>query len=77
VLFVGIGGTAELDQLDLLELVLANHAAHVLAVASRLAAEAGRVGAEAGGELRLVERLVAEEVGDGTSAVGMSQWSES
>ena len=58
-------GRGEFDQLDLLELVLADHAADVLAVAAGFGAEAGGVGAEAGGELGLVEGLVAEEVGDG------------
>src|SRR5471030_2580559 len=61
----GLVGVGELDQLDLLELVLADHAADVLAVAAGFGAEAGGVGAEAGGELRFVEDLVAEEVGDG------------
>ena len=45
--------------------MLADHAADVLAVAAGLGAEAGSVGAEADGELGLVEGLVAEEVGDG------------
>ena len=62
---VGVFGAGELDQLDLLELVLADHAADVFAVAAGFGAEAGGVGAEGDGELGLVEGLVAEEVGDG------------
>ena len=50
VLGVRVFGRGELDQLDLLELVLADHAADVLAVAAGFGAEAGRVGAEADGE---------------------------
>ena len=58
-------GRGEFDEFDLLELVLADHAADILAVAAGFGAEAGGVGAEAGGELGLVEGLVPEEVGDG------------
>ncbi len=65
VLFVGLFGRGELDQLDLLELVLTDHAADVFAVAAGFGAEAGGVGAVGDGELGLVEGLVAEEVGDG------------
>ena len=65
VLGVGLLGRGELDQLDLLELVLADHAADVFAVGAGFAAEAGSVGAEGDGELGLVDGLVAEEVGDG------------
>ncbi len=58
-------GRGELDQLDLLELVLADHAADVFAVGAGFGAEAGGVGAVRDGELGFVEGLVAEEVGDG------------
>ena len=64
-LVVGFFGRGEFDELDLLELVLADHAADVLAVAAGFGAEAGRVGAEGDGELGFVEGLVAEEIGDG------------
>ena len=62
---VGVLGFGELDELDLLELVLANHAADVLAVGAGLGAKAGSVGAVRDGKLGLVERLVSEEIGDG------------
>src|SRR6185312_14680738 len=64
VLLVGVFGFDELDQLDLLELVLADHAADILAVGAGFGAEAGSVGAEGDGQLRFVEGLVAEEIGD-------------
>ena len=44
VLGVGVFGAGEFDELDLLELVLADHAADVLAVLPASAAEAGGVG---------------------------------
>ena len=64
-LFVGLVGSGEFDEFDFLELVLADHAADVFAVAAGLAAEAGSVGAEAGSELGFVQGFVAEEVGNG------------
>ena len=78
VLFVGFFGRGELDQLDLLELVLADHAADVLAVGAGFGAEAGGVGAVSemvswdSSRVSSRKRLVT-----GTSAVGMSQWSDS
>ncbi len=56
-------GRREVHQLDLVELVLADQPAHVLAVRSGLAAEAGREGAVADRQRRLVEDLVAMQVG--------------
>src|SRR5207302_4500812 len=55
----------ELNQLDLLELVLADHAANVFAVGAGFAAKAGSVGAEGDRQLGFFENLVAKEVGDG------------
>jgi hypothetical protein len=65
VLGVGLFRAREFDQLDFLELVLADDAARVFAGCTGLGAKAGRVGRERDGQ-----RLVT-----GTSAVGMSQWS--
>ena len=62
---VGFFGPRELDQLDFLELVLANDAARVFARRASLGAEAGRVGRERDGQARFVENLVAVEIGDG------------
>ena len=64
VLGVGFVGARELDQLDLLELVLADDAARVLACGSGFGAEAGGVGGEADGQAGFVEDFVAVEVGD-------------
>lgn len=67
-LFVSLGalvGGGEFDELDLLELVLADHAADVAAVGAGLGAEAGGVGAEGDGKGGFVEGFVTEEVGDG------------
>jgi hypothetical protein len=52
----------ELHQLDLLELVLANDAAHVLPIGAGLRAEARRIRGQQYGQFRFVERLVAIEV---------------
>ena len=57
-------GRGDADQLDLVELVLADHAARVLAGGARLGAEAGRAGGEAQRQLLLVEDLVVHEVGE-------------
>ena len=65
VLVVRLLGARELYQFHLLKLVLANDAAHVLAVRSGFAAEARRVGGEQQGQARVVDDLVAIEVGDG------------
>src|ERR1700738_40715 len=62
---VRVFGFGKFYELDLLELVLADHAAYVFAVGAGLGAEAGCVGAEGDGELGFIEGLVAEEVGDG------------
>ena len=62
---VGVLGLGELDQLDLLELMLADDAARVLARCASLGAETGGVGREADGKARFVEDFVAIEVGDG------------
>ena len=64
VLGVRIFGAGELDQLDLLELVLADHAAGVLAVRAGLGAVAGSVGGEGDGAVGEIDGLVAEDVGD-------------
>ena len=61
---VGLFGTGELDQLDLLELMLADDAARVLARRARLGAEAGRVGRQTDRQPRLVQNLVAIKIGD-------------
>ena len=67
---VGVLGPRELDQLDLLELVLADDAARVLAGGSGLGAEARRVGRQRDGQPGFVENLVAIEVGDGNLGGG-------
>src|ERR1019366_6760557 len=54
----------ELHQFHLLELVLADDAANVAAVAAGLAAETRRVGAELDGQLLRLQRLVAINIGD-------------
>ncbi len=61
----GVFGAGELDEFYLLKLVLADHAADVLAVAAGFGAEAGGPGAKAQGAGAEVEGFVAEEVGDG------------
>ncbi len=65
VLGVGVFGGAELDELDLLELMLADHAAGVFAVGAGFGAEAGGVGGEGDGAGAEVDDFVAEDVGDG------------
>jgi hypothetical protein len=75
VLGVGFLGARELDQLDLLELVLADDAARVFAGRAGLGAEARRVGREGDGQARFVENFVAIEIGDGDFGGGISQWS--
>src|SRR5690606_2672274 len=62
-LLVGVGGSGELDELDLVELVLSDESAGVAPVAAGLEPETGCVCAESGGELLCVEDLVTEEVG--------------
>ena len=62
---VGVFRERELDQLHLLELVLADDAARVLAVGARLAAEAGGPGAMLHGKLLRLQHLVAIEIGHG------------
>ena len=52
-----------MDQLDLVELVLADQAAHILAVGAGLGAEAGGVGGVAQRQVGLVEDLAAVQVG--------------
>ena len=54
----------QLDELDFVELVLADEAAHVLAVGARLAAETGRVGRVAQRQEALVQDLFAVEIGE-------------
>lgn len=61
---VGILGPANLHELHLLELVLADHAAHVLAVRARLGAEAGGMGGEAQWQLFGGEDPFAHQVGE-------------
>ena len=61
---VGLLGRGDRDQLDLVELVLADHAARVLAGGARLGAEARRPGGEAQRQRLLVEDLVAHQVGE-------------
>src|ERR1035438_6347023 len=63
VLFVRLLGLGELHQLDLLELVLADDAAHVLAIRTGFAAEARRISSQRDGQPRAVERFVAIEIG--------------
>jgi hypothetical protein len=53
VLFVRFFRPRELHQFDFLKLMLPDDAAHVFAVGSRLAAEAGRVGGERDRQPRL------------------------
>ena len=64
VLGVGLLGRGDADQLDLGELVLADHAARVLAGRARLGAEARREGGEAQRQLLLVEHRVVHQVGE-------------
>ena len=61
-LVVALLRRAELHHLDLVELVLAQHSAHVAAVAAGLAAEAVSVGAEVFRQLGLLERFARVEV---------------
>src|SRR5690348_6722593 len=63
-LLVRLLGPRELDQLNFLELVLADDAAHVLAIRTGFAAEAGRVSGDGEREARGVNGLVAIEVGE-------------
>ena len=65
VLFVRVFRPDEFYELYSLELMLADHAADVLAVGAGFATEAGSVGAEGDRELGLFEGLVAVEIGDG------------
>src|ERR1017187_10545572 len=64
VLLVRLLGLGELHQLNLLELVLADDAAHVLAMRAGFAAEAWSIGSERDGQPRTVERLITIEVSD-------------
>jgi hypothetical protein len=60
---VALLGVDDLHHLDLVELVLADHAARVAPGAAGLGAEAGRVGRELDRQLRLGHHFVAHEVG--------------
>src|ERR1035441_472371 len=64
VLLVRLLGLGELHQLSLLELVLADDAAHVLAMRAGFAAETRCIRCERNRQPRNVEGLVAIEVGD-------------
>ena len=66
-------GRGDGDQLDLGELVLADHAARVLAGGARFRAEARRPRGEAHRQLRFVEDFSRTKLVSDTSAVGMSQ----
>src|SRR4028118_270333 len=57
-------GMADLHHLDLVELVLADHAPRVAAGAARLRAEARRVRSELDRQARLHEHLLADAVGE-------------
>jgi hypothetical protein len=61
--FVALLGVHDLHHLDLVELVLADHAARVAAGAARFGAEAGRVRGQLQRQLRFGQHLVAHEVG--------------
>src|SRR6185436_17780244 len=61
---VALRRRGELHQLDLVELVLTDQAAHVAAVRARLGAEAGRVRGITHRQGRFVEHLLAVEVGE-------------
>ena len=63
VLLARLLGRRDRDELDLPELVLADHAARVLARRSRLGAEAERAGGEAQGQRLFVDDAFAHEVG--------------
>ena len=52
------------DELDLVELMLADHAAGVFAGGAGLGAEAWRAGGDADGELGLVDDVFADEIGE-------------
>ena len=62
-LLVGLLRRRQLHELDLVELMLADQAAHVLAVRAGFAAEARRVGRVADRQLAAVENLAAMQVG--------------
>src|SRR3569833_341299 len=62
---IGILGPHDLHQLDLLELMLAYHAARVLTVGARLAAEARRVRDISARHVRGLDDHIAHDVGDG------------
>ena len=59
----GILRTGELDQLDLLELMLANQAAGILAVGPCLGTKAGGVGGILDRQVRLVDGLSGKDIG--------------
>ena len=61
----GVFGAGELYELDFLELVLADHAASVLAVRAGFGTVAGGVGRKGDGAGGEVDGFVAEDVGDG------------
>ena len=61
---VGLLRARELDQFYFLKLVLANDAAHVLAVRPSFATEARSVSRYANRQLRLIENLVAIQICD-------------
>ena len=61
---VGIFRLLDSDDLDLVELMQAVESAHVLAVGSGLAAEAGSIGGQLLRKLVVIQNHVAEDVGD-------------
>jgi hypothetical protein len=73
VLGLGLLGRRDADQLDLRELVLADHPARVPARRPGLRAEAGGVGGQADRQPSLVQDLAATRLVSDTSAVGISQ----
>ena len=74
VLVARLLGGGDRDQLHLAELMLADHAARVLACRARLGAEAERAGGEAQRQRRFSSTMLSRtRLVIGTSAVGMSQ----
>src|SRR4029077_6148958 len=63
-LFVGSVGPRKFDQFDFLELMLPDNSAHILAIGTSFAAEAGSVSRERNRQATCVENFVTVKIGD-------------